>query len=99
MMFWDHNNNWGWGSWLGMSLVMLVFWGAVIGLIVMLLRTASQPGTTSVQHAEDLLAERLARGEIDDSEYQHRLSVLRHESGANKPHVHRPRLHMAGGGR
>ena len=32
MMWWDHG--WGWGDWLGMSLMMLVFWGLVIWLVL-----------------------------------------------------------------
>ena len=37
-------------------------------------RTPASPGTP-----EQLLAERFARGEIDEEEYRHRLAVLRGE--------------------
>jgi putative membrane protein len=76
MMWWDHG--WGWGDWLGMSLMMLVFWGVVIGLIVTLVRNRStSDAAVSPRQAEDVLAERFARGEIDEAEYQDRLRVLR----------------------
>ncbi len=76
MMWWDHG--WGWGDWLGMSLMMLVFWGVVIGLIVAAVRGRSTPdAAVSRRRAEDVLAERFARGEIDEAEYQDRLRVLR----------------------
>ena len=79
MMWWDHG--WGWGDWLGMSLMMLVFWGLVIWLIVWLVRTSSAKRDTTTTPAatrpEDVLAERFARGEIDEAQYQDRLRVLR----------------------
>jgi putative membrane protein len=75
-MWWDHG--WGWGDWLGMSLMMLVFWGVVIGLIVATVRNRSTPdAAVSPRRAEDVLAERFALGEIDEAEYQDRLRVLR----------------------
>lgn len=80
MMWWDHG--WGWGDWLGMSLTMLVLWGAVISVIVWLVATlvrnrSKQNTTPPPPRPEDLLAERFARGEIDEAEYQHRLRLLR----------------------
>lgn len=75
MMWWYPG--WGWGAWLGMSLMMLLFWGAVIWLIVTLVRkSANQDVTPPPRRAEDVLAERFARGEIDEAEYQDRLRVL-----------------------
>ena len=76
-MWWDHG--WGWGDWLGMSLMMLVFWGAIIWLIVWLVRSSSTKQDTppAAARPEDVLAERFARGEIDATEYQDRLHVLR----------------------
>lgn len=87
MMWWDHG--WGWGDWLAMSLMMLAFWGLVIGLIVWLIRTTSssssrQGGAPPPLRTEDVLAERFARGEIDEVEYQERLRVLRGE-GTGQP--------------
>jgi putative membrane protein len=81
-MMWGYD--WGWGAWLMMSLMMVVFWGLVIAGIVVLFRylTGSRqgggPGSTSGRSsAEELLAERFARGEIDEDEYTRRRELLR----------------------
>ena len=66
---------WGWGGWLLMTLVMIVFWAAVITAVVLAVRyvagsrhPGATPGPSGPARAEDLLAERFARGEIDDDE-------------------------------
>lgn len=70
-----------WG-YIMMSISMLIFWGAIIAGVVLLARSLRSPGHPHYQappsrSAEDLLAERFARGEIDEAEYQNRLAVLR----------------------
>ncbi|WP_234018793.1 MULTISPECIES: SHOCT domain-containing protein [unclassified Streptomyces] len=69
------------GAWLAMSLGMVVLWTLMIVLGVMalrlLMRAPGHLGTYSVPRPEQLLAERLARGEIDEDEYWRRLAVLR----------------------
>ena len=77
-------DDWGWGGWLLMTLVMIVFWAAVITAVVMAVRYLASsrrpgpnPGASGPTRAEDLLAERYARGEIDDDEYRQRLTLLR----------------------
>jgi putative membrane protein len=73
-MWWWHDG-WGWGGWVAMSLSMLVFWGLAAWVVVTLLRgNAHRPGP------ERILADRLARGEIDEEEYRRRLQALRAES-------------------
>jgi putative membrane protein len=80
MMYWgDHMG--GWGYFL-MALNMVVFWGVVIGGIVLLVRYLGGERTRPASPAggsdpQRLLAERYARGEIDDEEYQRRLDALR----------------------
>jgi putative membrane protein len=87
MMVWD-GHDWGWGGWLLMSLSMVVFWGLVIGLLIAFLRTSGASGQdesaeghgrdgVSGGSAEQILARRYARGEIDEAEYHRRLDVLR----------------------
>ncbi|WP_062992208.1 SHOCT domain-containing protein [Nocardia anaemiae] len=81
MMFWYDHDMSGWGyAWMGLG--MVVFWGLLIAGFVLLVRSAVQPydGRPSIHHAptaEQLLAERFARGEIDRDEYVSRLETLR----------------------
>ena len=75
MMYW--NNGSGWVGWLMMMMVFMVaFWGLIAWVVVTLVR--GQSGTRHQQRsAEDILAERFARGEIDQDEYAKRLDALR----------------------
>ncbi len=75
-----NNNGWGggWGPMLiGMTL-MLLFWVAVIFVVVYAIRTFGHDGRTrqGSDPAEDralaTLRERYARGEIDHAEYEER---------------------------
>lgn len=85
---WDNGYGWGWGGWILMALVMVVFWALVITAIVLAIRYLAGGGTAPGRaggtpqppaggRAEDLLAERYARGEIDDDEYRQRLALIR----------------------
>ena len=78
MMYWNGSGGWGWAAWLSMGFMMLLFWGVVIGAVVLLAR-GSLPRTVAPKATgpEDLLAERFARGEIDAEEYHARLATLR----------------------
>ncbi len=84
MMWWNDGSGWGWGGWVGMGLGMLVFWGAVIWLFIRYTSRSSkdQPGP---RHADEVLAARFARGEIDDAEYRDRLRVLHGRPGGQPP--------------
>lgn len=78
MMYWDGGGpGSGWGIFF-MSLIMLAFWGGVIGLLVYVVRQAAlgQPRPGASADAKQILAERLARGEIDADEYRSRLQAL-----------------------
>jgi putative membrane protein len=82
MMMW-YGGDWGWGGWVLMIIGMVVFWALLITAVVLVVRyLASARGTgsgiaASQASAEAVLAQRYARGEIDDDEYQRRLTVLR----------------------
>jgi putative membrane protein len=81
MMFWYGSGMGGWG-YAVTTIAMVVFWAAVIYGIVALIRHAGRSGPPSGEPAllpapERLLAERFARGEIDEEEYQQRLAGLR----------------------
>jgi putative membrane protein len=73
-----------WVGWLIMSLMMVLFWGAIIALVVWLIRSSRSDGAKQdhVSHSDALsiLRERFARGEIDAKEYQERARVLESSS-------------------
>jgi putative membrane protein len=70
-------NGYGPGGW-GMALMMIsqiLFWGLVIaGVFYLVPKMINRDGANS---PERTLAERYARGEIDEEEYRHRLATLR----------------------
>lgn len=92
-----HNGNWDYGMdggawwWIPMMLVMIAFWGAIIWLVVGLIRrpnhgfhsaetgfNAAPPALSPrVPTGQEILAERLARGEIEPDEYRQRMEVLK----------------------
>ncbi|MFH8624049.1 SHOCT domain-containing protein [Streptomyces vietnamensis] len=81
MMFWYGHGMNGWG-WFAMSAGTVLFWGLLITVAVMLFRMVGRSGerpsgTRPTTSAEQILGERLARGEIDEEEYRRRLTVLR----------------------
>lgn len=76
MMMWD--GGWSWAM-LPMMLPVIAFWGAVIWLIVLLLRKDRTSGNW-MREVEQVLVTRFASGEIDEREYQQRLTTLRKTS-------------------
>jgi putative membrane protein len=70
----------GW-DWFMMSIGTLLFWAVLITVGVLLYRTlgrgSDRPHPPVGASPEQLLAERFARGEIDEEEYRRRLAVLR----------------------
>lgn len=79
MMFWYGNDTSVWGYAL-MTISMVLFWGLVIyGVIALLRYTARQdpPAAATRPTAEQVLADRLARGEINEEQYLQTLETLR----------------------
>ena len=84
LMMWGYGAGWGWGAWLTMGIGMILFWGLVIGGGIVLIRylagtryhdpSSGGPGRTE---PEQILAERFARGDIDEDEYRRRCELLR----------------------
>jgi putative membrane protein len=79
MMMWG-NGMGGWGYVL-MTVSMLLFWGLLITGVVLLVRYVTgdrrqPPSWTAGPDPRTLLAERFARGEINEDEYRQRLKVL-----------------------
>lgn len=76
---WDNGfgHMWGDGHSIFGGLMMVVFWGLIIGLIVLAARGySSRSDTTSQPNALDVLRDRYARGEIDEEEYERRKAKL-----------------------
>lgn len=84
MMYWGN----GMGGWamLLMTVSGLLFWALIIAGIVVLVRYLSRgaqlgPAAVHMPTPEQVLADRFARGEIDEDEYSRRLQFLRTVSG------------------
>ncbi len=78
MMWWYGYGMSGWGYAL-MTVSMVLFWALVIFGVIALVRylgRSDRPATT-LPTAEQVLAERFARGAIDEQEYHQRLDALR----------------------
>jgi putative membrane protein len=64
---------WGWGGWLVSTAMMLIVIGGLAAVIVVALRRGADAGPYD---PERILAERFARGDIDEDEYQSRRRAL-----------------------
>ncbi len=76
-----HDMDYGWGGWLAMGTVMVVLWILVIGGSIWAVRTlAGDRGRTGDRlprsSADEVLAQRFARGEIEEDDFRHRRDVL-----------------------
>ena len=89
MMYDRDGHDWGWGTWLGMGLMMTVLAVLVVAAVVLVVRatTGPQKTTTSLlpgtprdtprdSEAQRVLDERFARGDIDEGEYVARRDLL-----------------------
>jgi putative membrane protein len=80
MMWWPGEHMTGWG-WAAMTISMILFWGLLILGGVLLVRALNRPSGNAEAAPrptpEQMLAERFARGEIDEEEYRRRLDALR----------------------
>ena len=66
------------GWWWVMGIGWLVFLAAIAVAVMLFVRQSDHRGTSATRGGpEDLLAERLARGEIDEDEYRRRRDALR----------------------
>jgi len=70
MMHGDEGYGAGWA--IGMAVMMVVFWGTIVALVVVALRGGLHPTPTAAARpdARAILDERLARGEIDATDYR-----------------------------
>ena len=83
MMYWYGGHGMGAWGWTLMTLSLLVFWGVLIAIGIALFRAWNRNHAPTTDRgferpeAEQILAERFARGEIDDSEFRERSATLR----------------------
>ena len=88
-MCWGGGNGWMWNggygggwSWVITALVLALFFAVVITAIVVVVRyltAGARHGdqASAARSAEDVVAQRFAHGEIDDTEYRQRMTALR----------------------
>jgi putative membrane protein len=79
-----YGGGWGWEwGWIVTAVVLTLLFAVVITAIVVAVRYLtgggrhSDGGGSTRTAAEDVLAQRFARGEIDDTDYRQRMTSLR----------------------
>ncbi|HJT04716.1 MAG TPA: SHOCT domain-containing protein [Pseudonocardiaceae bacterium] len=85
MMWWYGSPMVGWGA-VFMTITTVLFWVLIIVGVIALFRYLSRGDRPTISRStpEQVLAERFARGEIDEQEYRQRLDTLR---GVSRPRV------------
>lgn len=84
------DGGWGWGGWLVMTLSMVAFWGLLVWTVLWVVRAGGPRGAAG-PGPERILAERFARGEIDEAEYRRRLDALQAGTRAEDERLGGPR--------
>ncbi len=87
-MMWWSDAGWGVGSWMMMGAAMVLFWGAAIALALWVVRRGrfqvrGGDAPMSVERADHVLAERFARGEIDEAQFTRTRAVLHSKDGSS----------------
>ena len=82
MMYGWGNQGWGAGAWVIMVFAMLVFWTVLVLAILVIVRhwRAGEHDSRPASTPQDILKERLARGEITEEEFRNRISILKEHS-------------------
>lgn len=78
MMGWFHDGM-GMGGWLVLASSVVAFWAIVVFAVVAIFRAGNvrRSGPVGGDDPLDILDRRFARGEIDESEYNARVNLLR----------------------
>jgi putative membrane protein len=80
---WGMHGDVGAGWWIVMMLGMVVFWGAIILLIVWLVRGGFESRRPEAPSAKDILERRFAEGALTVDDYRARREVLANGSAAS----------------
>ena len=85
------NDGWS-GGWWWMAIMMVAFWGGIVWIALTVIRhtnhtphlhaPGSAPAAPPPRTPQEILAERLARGEIEPDDYRQRLDALDHRPGS-----------------
>jgi putative membrane protein len=82
-----YGGDWGVREWLAMSAMMIVFWGSVVAVAIWAVRSFAR-GDQRIARGDadpiDVLAERYARGDNDDDEFQRRRELLHSTRGVTR---------------
>ena len=77
-------NFWGWGGWILMGVVMVLLSAILITAVVLAVRhlagsdaQRNRADSGASSRPENALAQRFARGDIDEDEYRRRMTLLR----------------------
>jgi putative membrane protein len=88
MWWWPGGAGSGW-AWAVMTIGMLLFWGVLIAGGIALVRALNRLTSGSEQvprpTPQQVLADRFARGEIDEDEYRRRLAALSSSGSVTRP--------------
>ena len=74
-MMWYAEPGWNWTGLITMVLAMILFWSGLVAVVVLVLRHFKS-GIPPHRDAENVLAVRFARGEIDETEYARLRNIL-----------------------
>jgi putative membrane protein len=73
---WRYDGDRDLGAWLAMAAGMLASWGLLLWAILALVRDSAGDGARRRSTPEQILAERFARGGVDEEDYRRRLNAL-----------------------
>ena len=83
-MHWWWSGGWSWWTWTAMTVGMLTFWALVAWAFVSIVVSPGRSHRGSPRTPEQVLAGRLASGEIDRDEYRQRVDALRSTKAATR---------------
>lgn len=77
---WCDWNTMGFFGWT----MMITFWGAIVALVVWVIRSAAASPSRPTSNALEILERRFAAGEIDRDEFEERRALLQGSGGSRR---------------